>query len=372
MTIAYLANVRLPTEKAHGYQIMRVCAELAALGHSVTLYVPARRNPIAGDPFTYYGLVPTFPVVVVPCADWMRFVPLLGSLAFVLQTRSFARAAAKRVPREAVVYTRDPEVVDCLAPRGWACVYGAHNWRGGRAARLVSRARGVVCNSKGTEAAVRASLSLPTMVAYNAADPNPYVGADKRTLRAALGLPQEGALALYVGHLYGWKGRDTLLEAAHALPADAGITLVFVGGTPQDVAEVRAATKGLSTVLVLGHKPKADIPRYLCAADVLLLPNTAQSIESQRYTSPLKLFEYLASGTPIVASDLPSVREVLSESTARLVPPDDAQALVAAVRDIVERGAADQARQALLESKRYSWRAHAEHVAEFIRSVARA
>jgi glycosyltransferase involved in cell wall biosynthesis len=84
--------------------------------------------------------------------------------------------------------------------------------------------------------------------------------------------------------------------------------------------------------------PPADVAGQLARASILVLPNTA-SVVSARYTSPLKLFEYLWLGRPIVASDLPALREVLTDGqSAVLVPAGDAGALARAL----ERLAADR------------------------------
>jgi glycosyltransferase involved in cell wall biosynthesis len=112
---------------------------------------------------------------------------------------------------------------------------------------------------------------------------------------------------------------------------------------------------------ITGLVPPADVSRRLAAASVLVLPNTASAI-SERYTSPLKLFEYLMLGRPIIASDLASIREVLDDGrTALLVPPGDAAALAAAivrVRDDATLAAGLAANAAVL-SAQYTWAARA-------------
>ncbi len=362
MKIACVVNARIPTEKAHGYQIMRVMSEWAKLGHEVALYVPARRNPIQDDPFAYYGIEPTFPIMHVPCIDALRFARLLGPLAFFITNRSFLYRL--KLPKDYVVYTRDADTVAYLGNRGYVCVYNAHNWAPSRATAIAG-ALGVVCNSKGTERAVASATKLPTMVAYNAADENPWVGSDKHALREALGLLQDKQIALYAGHLYGWKGTRTLVEAARLVP---DLSVVLVGGTPD---EQKLLGKVPDNVLMVGHKHRRDVEKYLAAADMLVLPNTKKSEESAQFTSPLKMFEYMASGTPIISSDLPSLREVLSGDTAYFVEPDSARSLAEALRVGVSTSdeASAKAARALDESRHYTWRMHAVKVSEFILSL---
>jgi glycosyltransferase involved in cell wall biosynthesis len=96
-------------------------------------------------------------------------------------------------------------------------------------------------------------------------------------------------------------------------------------------------------------------------ADICLLPLSDTAIGS-RYTSPLKLFEYMALGKPIVSADVPAIRSVLSSGeSALLVPPGDIAALAAAVRKLMQQPAmaAELGGRARQLARRYSWQARA-------------
>jgi glycosyltransferase involved in cell wall biosynthesis len=112
-----------------------------------------------------------------------------------------------------------------------------------------------------------------------------------------------------------------------------------VGGTPADVAAFEAflAREGLERVRLAGYVPPGAVPLWLAAADALALPNSGAETISARYTSPLKLFEYMAAGRPVVASDLPSLREVLADGVnARLVPPDSPAGLARGLLEVLD------------------------------------
>ena len=110
---------------------------------------------------------------------------------------------------------------------------------------------------------------------------------------------------------------------------------------------------------------------FLKTADVLVLPNSAKEAISALYTSPLKLFEYMASRKPIVASNLPSIREVLNEKNSILVRPDDAWALVGGIKkaleDIVLSGRISQA--AFENAREYTWEKRAAKIIRFIQNL---
>src|SRR3989344_2146866 len=89
MKLIYLANIRLPTEKAHGAQIMKTCEALVELGHDVELVVPDRASIISEDPFVYYGLTTRFPVRRLPVYDT---IGEYGKLGFYIESFSFAYA----------------------------------------------------------------------------------------------------------------------------------------------------------------------------------------------------------------------------------------------------------------------------------------
>ena len=134
-------------------------------------------------------------------------------------------------------------------------------------------------------------------------------------------------IAAYAGHLYPWKGVDVFVRALALAPHVRGL---IVGGHPGEAD--RARVESLARELGLGGRltitglvPPHEVRQRLAVADVLVLPNTLSAI-SERYTSPLKLFEYLTLGRPIVASDLPALREILTDGvTALLSPPGDAR-----------------------------------------------
>lgn len=142
-------------------------------------------------------------------------------------------------------------------------------------------------------------------------------------------LPDGGPHAVYCGHLYDYKGIPQILAAAASAP---GITFHLVGGLGEDIARVAADIDrlALSNVVLHGRVPHAWVPPYLWHADVLLLPPSARE-PSKDWTSPVKLGEYLASGTPIVCSNIPALRDWLGEEV-HWCAPDDGPSLAHAVR----------------------------------------
>jgi glycosyltransferase involved in cell wall biosynthesis len=168
---------------------------------------------------------------------------------------------------------------------------------------------------------------------------------------------------LYAGQLYPWKGVDVLVEAMARVPE---ARLVILGGLEgeRDLARVRALVqeRGLAPRTEMpGTLPQALVAAELARAAVVVVPFLRTAM-TERHTSPLKAFEAMAAGRPIVASDLPSSREFLGDGrNALLVPPGDAAALAAAVaRLLADPALAERlARNAWDEAPAHSWDARA-------------
>ena len=197
----------------------------------------------------------------------------------------------------------------------------------------------------------------------------------RQALTSATPVHEMNNKVLYLGSLHPWKGVETLVRAAVDLPQEK---LQIAGGSAERIAQLQGLAKSLGVlerIEFLGPVAPAERFRIIGAARVCVLPLTATSIAT-RYTSPLKLFEYMAMGRAIVAADAPAIREVLThEHNALLVPPEDSHALASAVaRLLAEPDTAQrlgmEARRLVME--RYSWEARATTILDFGSSIVEA
>ncbi len=372
MKIIYLADIRLPTEKAHGFQIMKTCEALVRVGNEITLMIPSWNKATPEEIFKYYGLTQSFSIEKIPQTKFnlIKF----GSIGFALRSYFFAKKAAGKLGgREFdAVYTRDEAVAVYRGPT--SVFYEMHDVRKGLLQKkAMTRASGIIAISNGLKdycVAQGIDQSKITVVP-DAVDLEEFdIEQNKDDVRHRLGLPKDKKIVLYSGHLYSWKGADTLAEAAHYLDADT--VVVFVGGTPWDIESFKNKYRGATSrchLDIIGQKPHSEIPLYLKAADVLVLPNSAKEDISRLYTSPVKLFEYMASGVPIVASDLPSIREILNEECAVFAKPDDALSLAEKIKYSLANvsKAVILSNRALEEVKKYSWGMRAKHILTFMK-----
>lgn len=382
----YVANVRIPSERANAYQILAQVDALLAMGRAVTILAPARRNSfsLSDDRIAqWYGLRFDPRIERLPCIDWIDSVPpRFQRLPFVLQSLTFARSLSNRLRRAppSIVYSRDAWSL-ALLPRAMhsrhAVFFEVHDLPEdeGRLKKLIEtlrRCAGVVTITRGLAAdlVARGVDEGAILVLPDAYDARRFAQPlDRAAARKRIGVAVDRPLAVYAGHLFPWKGGDVLVEAA----AGAGFDVLMVGGREDDRARVaaRIAAIGAKNIHLKAPVPPGEVPEYLAAADVLVLPNSKKTRISERYTSPLKLFEYLAMGRPIVASKLPSLEEVLVDGeNARLVTPDDPAALRAGIEEVLrDRGLADAlAQRGRAIADTYTFETRARELAKFVDS----
>lgn len=370
MKIYYIANARMQVEQAHGIQIAKMCEAFASLGNEVTLVLPdLGAHP---DFFTAYGVKEDFRIRYLPVIN----LPLRLTGAFALLVISFAivvRVWLLRQRGEAVLYTRGETAlfIEPFLFRRYSLVWETHikPLHTTRYRRATRRARAVIAVTKYYAQEIPTLWGIsPKKVLYapDAVDVDDFLHPEPAAVaRKRIGLPLDKKIALYAGRIDSWKGVDTLLEASELLPGTMQIAII--GGTEEQIAQLRPR---YPRVRFLGYRPYAELPDNQSAADVLVLTGDPNSAVAQFYTSPLKLFTYMASGIPIVAADLPSFRDVLSEREAFFFEPNAAalaEALLFAVTH--PEDAAGRASAARQKVQAFSWAERARAISAFCATV---
>lgn len=375
MKMIYIANHRLPTEKAYGIQMAKMAEAFSGLGIKITLVAPFRLSRERGSVFKYYGLKRSFKFKRIWTPDF--YLPgRLDKIAFHIKSfiSAFILAFYALTNEPDIVFSRDEMPLYLLSFFCDGLIFEAHKFSEKRFffyKRFKKVKIKIIAISGGIKKELEKFGFDPNniLVAFDAVDLEDFdIKASKSKAREKLNLPLDKKIALYSGHFFKWKGVDTLIEAAMLLKE---VFFVFIGGTEKDIKEFKSLVKDkkLDNVLFLGHKPYREVPWYLKAADVLVLPNKKEEKISELYTSPLKLFEYMASKRPIVASDLPSISEVLDEETAVFFEPDNPKQLVESIKKVIQSGdlAETISAKAFERVKNYTWGKRVERILEFIR-----
>jgi len=371
MTIFFVTSSRIPSERAYGYAIMKLCEEWGRAGHAVRLVVGDRKYGPQNDAWTYYGLERTFEIENLPASDLLGAGTTLSRLRFLFDLAGYALSLRRfRFPSDAVVYTRE-YLLGLVLPKKNLFIE-MHTVPEGNflLRRALLRARGIIAISAGVQGAlVQIGVDKQKiLVAHDGVDLAAFREAkrDKEVWRE-FGINPERTIVLYTGHFYEWKGADTLAKAARLLPKN--VHVVLMGGIDEELAQFQKEYAG-EHISILPHQPKTRIPMFIKSADVLVLPNSAKAEISRSHASPLKLFEYMASGVPIVASNVPSLREILTDEAAFFFNPDDEAGLASAIVDVLEKTetASKKAHFAYTKVHGYTWASRADSIAAFLRA----
>jgi len=359
--IHYVSHASVPSREANSLQVMKMCAAFAREGHTLTLF--CRRGPESGEPHAFYGLERDFALSTVSGGN----LRVLRRLLYSWRTA----ALVARPPAADLLFGRDYHTLALLARRpGPPIALEVHQPPGSalerrlmgsllaapRLALLVS-----ISQALADEYRVRyPRLAAPILVAPDGAD-LPAGPPPPRPTGAPLALG-------YVGNLYPGKGMELIERLAARLPQ---ASFHVLGGTREDVAAWRARQTS-TNIHLHGHVPHAEAQVRMREMDVLLAPYRASVLiggggaDVGRWMSPLKVFEYMASGRPMVASDLPVLREVLEDGVnARLAPADDVEAWARTLEELQReparaRALAERARADLVT--RYAWDVRARRI----------
>jgi glycosyltransferase involved in cell wall biosynthesis len=364
--------------------MMRACDALVRQGADLRLLLPrGQRMQLRelGDyasVWEFYGIEPSFEIRRLA-------VPLLRApRRFDLYTAVSLLYALERHDR--LVYTRCLDIAVVAARLGYRTVCECQSFAGfggdGRnpvlprwleLVKLRPRRVAMVFATR-VDADDYAALGFATergLVVANGVEPGDFELAEsKPALREVLRLPQSSLIVCYSGDLHEDKGIFEYLACASRHP-DA--TFLVVGGEPADLdaARAHARDRGLDNVRFVGYVPHFEVPRYLLASDLLVMPQMPHP-RTDFPRSALKMFDYLASGRPIVSTDFATVREVFSHGrNAWLVPPAGSDSLAAGIRHLRDHPqlAAALGAQARLDARQYSWDTRARRILGWVHSA---
>lgn len=372
MKLAYIVNTGLTEGWAHSLQIMNMCKAFSGAGAEVTLVAP-NRSFLKEDPFEYYKIPKTFYIKKLPCIDlsvgspnplfyWLRFISFYISARFYVWFNHFD-----------ILYSRDlysaiffhGVILELhLFPKNISFVYKLIF---SSPKKIIALTFFIKKKLVGVGISKDKILISPSAVDLSKFDNSPGNFEIK-------GLSKNDFVFGYIGTLKTMgmeKGVADSLRALAQLPPN--YKFLVVGGEKSDVEYYKNMSDELGVsdrVVFVGQVPYSDISKYAAKCDVFVAP-FPENEHYSFYMSPLKIFEYMASKRPIIGTDLPSLREILTnEENAILVPPGSPETLAGAIK----RLSGDMALCAKLVEKayldvleKYTWKIRAEKIISFIK-----
>jgi len=372
--LLYVVDARMPTEKIHGYQVIKMAEAFVKHGATIRLVLPRRKNYIEESIENFYNLKNPLDIKYIP--NYFSFLENLSEriyfpihrVCFILHAWLYCLFLKQ------TVFSRNIMVCFLLGLLGQPVIYEDHEpktgfkWLYKLFLRVINKKVIVAVNIE--ELYKKFGIKKETYIlAPNGADIEEFnrVPADKSIWQREFNIASHEKIVLYVGHFYKWKGVETLLESA----PDIQGKVVLIGGIPQDQSKIKqiADKKGLKNVHIHSFLPHDKIIKYIKSADILVLPNTAKEERSAKYTTPIKMFEYMAAGAPIVASDIPSFSPYLKHNNnAYLCQPDDPKDLALKINLVLsDSELSDQLnKQAYIDVQNYTWDKRVEKIINFI------
>jgi glycosyltransferase involved in cell wall biosynthesis len=388
MKLIYISPLRYPSEKAGSLFSIKSCEIFGSQEIETEIWIPIRRNNIfCKDTFDYYGVKRNFKIRRFFSIDLIRF----GTWAYFLLYFSFATSIFFYVLwkkifggiSKYVFYSHEQFALFFLTFLSKKTFYEMHDFPGSQKIyqKLFSRIKGVITTNKWKVENLSKRFNIPAeeiLVVPNAVSPEDFsVGESQTELQKKFGLENEKYLFGYIGGFLTMgmeKGVGTAIDSLQFLSED--YKLYVVGGeSPQNIEIYKkyAKDKNLSgRVIFVGPVPHSEVPLRIAVCDCLVAPFPKNDHYSY-YMSPMKLFEYMASKKPLIVTDLPSLREIVSdEINGLIVPPSDPEALARAIKrlsddKLLARKLAENAYLEVLE--KYTWQKRSQKIITFLENI---
>lgn len=366
MRILYISKSIIPSRSANSINVMKMCQAFNDNGHEVVLLAPDLKDKYEkniNDIYDYYGVKKNFKIKKLwhPNLKGGAFLYILAIFFYLILNKKFD-----------LVYGRFLHGIYVATILKHNVIYESHAPSfDGENHRLIVFKK--LIKSKYFKKLVVISKALKNMYLDNGYLTNSKIqvahdGADEvenfdQTIEL-LGL-KDNLKVGYVGHLYKGKGMEIIASMANKL--DENTEIHVIGGLEKDIQfwKNKINNKNIYFYGYISHK---QVSNYINALDICLLPNqkivyahgsdlSNITLNISDFTSPLKLFEYMSHKKPIIASDLPVIREVLNEKNSILVKCDDVDEWMSSIKKLKNYNYRETiSNQALNDFHSYSWK----------------
>ncbi len=363
LNILYAFSEPLPINKARGIQVVNATSQLAKHAKKLTLaYVPVDQL----DPYTEYNIDAKDIHRLAISNSWpkpfqrwhsitnfirrlIKYIPRISPDLIYIRHLKLANALIRKVPDIPVIYEAHEVFSDTVSSKKQKSVFAQELF-------VIKNAHAIITNSQATAKRLQQLYGRinNVKVLHNGVNyPETLMNKPWKEL---------GQHIIYSGSFFGWKGVDDLLNASAHLP-DSHIT--FIGGSKTDLIK-NSKLKLPNNLTTLNRISQKEVMEILEASCIAILPNRPDT--DSNFTSPIKLFEYMAAGCAIVASDLPSIREVLDEDDAEWFKAGDSKSLLQAIQSLISDPIRAESMGSCVreKAKAFTWKNRAKEQIKFL------
>ena len=368
MKILYISKSIIPSRSANSIHVMKMCQAFSENGHQVVLLAPEIKNKYEAnikDIYNYYGVKKNFKIKKLwhPNLKFGAILYTLSIFFYLILNKKFS-----------LVYGRFLHGCYIASILNNIVIFESHETIFEKKNHKLLIFKKLIKN-KNFKKLIVISAALKNLylrnqhtIKYNIQVA--HDGADKvsdfNSKIELMGLSSDLKVG-YVGHLYKGRGIEKIIEFAQKIK---DISFHIVGGLKDDILYWKNYAKNLNlnNIYFYGFVPPKETGKYRNSFDVVLAPYAKKvtvegSGDTSRFMSPIKIFEYMSHKKPIIASDLPVIREVLNEKNSILLEYDDINSWVSSInklRNIKNRETI--ANQALRDFSSYTWEKRAKLV----------
>ena len=378
--LIYISNTRLPSEKANSYQSIQMCNSFSKVYDDVELWTGKSRNTLAlksiKDIYGFYNIKNTFLIRRFYQFDSKALFKLNEFIwanlkNFIFSVNACFRLIKYKNSSSTFIYCRDWSFVFIflffkkIGLVNNKIYYESHKFYKFLSSSL-TKVDGVIVINNYLFSLHRDIGIKNVFLAHDGVNIDEY-----KEISDYVFMPNKTNFKVfYTGSLFRWKGVYTLVDSLNYLPNN--VELFFIGGSGQYLLDFERYVKesGLSSrIKVTPHIPKKELLKLIEYADIFVLPNSDRD-KMSLFTSPIKLFEYMASKRPIIASGLKSIKEVLTDKeNALLFEPDNKEELAKKIKVAISGDCSVLVDKAFEDAKSYTWNIRAKRIVNFINKI---
>lgn len=334
LNILYIAESNIPSNTANSFHVISMCEGFAKDGDNITLVTPDYNNlypeNLNQHIIQHYGLKFMFNIKFIPIKKFARGIFFTINVIKIVMSNKFDLIISRSItPSTILGILRKKIILEIHAPpkgiKQKLLIYILSKLNNLIALVVITNSlKKIIIKSKNLSKIINKIKVVPDAVDIDKFSLNT---TNIKSIKSLYNIDSENFCVGYVGHLYSGRGLDLIFAIAKIMTE---INFIVVGGDELRVKELKSYSKkeGIENVYFLGFINHSNLPEVYTVFDIVLMPYQNDTRDrggniTTKWMSPMKMFEYMASRKPIIASDLNVLKEILSEDECLFCDPDN-------------------------------------------------